>query len=364
MFDISYVIIMTLVIFIEFYSMTILPIKGKKQLLLGCVVTEEMKNNKDVKKLVNRYKWVNIIISIIAEGLIIFSYLKSSIALNVVSIFFTIFALMISFGFYNEKMKGLKRKLGGLKGKKQVVIYELEEVKYNLRTLIFYIVTMGTLILFNLYLAISKYDSMPNIIATNFDFSGNVIGYSEKSFFTVFSVILSMIFIFGIFIFIDFLIQKQKLKIDPRNPEKSREGNLKYRRILSNMMIFTGVLTMVILTVGNLQILQIIPMSSFLVSFILILVVFMFTVLFIFMIKAYKVRNNYKIENNNVVQKDDDDNWKFGIIYYNKDDPRVNVEKRFGMGYTVNAATKTGMAMYIGIIVVLIVALVITFTQT
>ncbi|WP_024615689.1 DUF5808 domain-containing protein [Clostridium sp. Ade.TY] len=364
MFDTSYLIIMTLVVIIEFYSMTILPIKGKKQLLLGCVVTEEMKNNKEVKGLVKKYKWINIIISIIAELFIILSYFKLSIPLSVVAIFFAIFGSMISFGIYNEKMKNIKKRLGGLKGKKQVIIYELEDSKYNFKTLIFYIVTMGTIILVNLYFSITRYSKLPDIIATNFDFQGNIIGYSQKNYFTVFSLIGTMVFMLAIFIFIDFLIQRQKLKIDPRNPEKSREGNLKYRKLLSNMMIFTGLLTMIIVTIGNFQMLQVIPMNSILINLVLILIVFMFVVLFIFMIKAYKVRNNYKVEDDNVVQKDDDNNWKFGIIYYNKDDPRVNVEKRFGMGYTVNAATKTGMAIYIGIVIVLIVTLVITFTQT
>lgn len=67
-----------------------------------------------------------------------------------------------------------------------------------------------------------------------------------------------------------------------------------------------------------------------------------------------------KIEKDTVVQKDDDDKWIFGLIYYNKEDPRVNVEKRFGIGYTVNAGTPAGMAIYIGTVIVLIVVLTLS----
>ncbi len=142
------------------------------------------------------------------------------------------------------------------------------------------------------------------------------------------------------------------------------EENLKYINILSKMIFFNGMISIVMLVIGNLQVLQIISMNSILTGIIGILTVVLFIILVIFMIKAYKIRNDYKIENNDVVSKDDDDKWIFGFIYYNKDDPRVNVEKRFGIGYTVNAATKTGMAVYIMIGIVLIVALVLAFTQT
>ena len=67
-----------------------------------------------------------------------------------------------------------------------------------------------------------------------------------------------------------------------------------------------------------------------------------------------------KIEKDTVVQKDDDDKWIFGLIYYNKEDPRVNVEKRFGIGYKVNAGTPAGMAIYIGTVIVLIVVLTLS----
>lgn len=364
MFDMSYLVIMSLVVFIQFYSMTILPIRGKKQLLLGCVVTEEMKNNSEVKKIVKRYIRDSIIISIIAELGIILSYFNQSVLLSVGAIFFAIFGGMICFGIYNEKMKGIKRSLGGLKGKKQVAVYELEDSKYNKKTLFWYLIIMIPTILINSYLCITRYDSLPSKMATNFDFQGNIMAYSDKNYFTVFAMVMSMILILVIFIFIDWLIQRQKLKIDPRNPEESREGNLKYRSLLSKMMFFTGIIVMAILTIGNLQILQIIPMTRALMSVTMILLVLLFIVLILFMIRAYKIRNNYKIENDNVVQRDDDDNWIFGFIYYNKDDPHVNVEKRFGMGYTVNAATKTGMAIYIGTAILLIGTLVMVIVTT
>ena len=40
--------------------------------------------------------------------------------------------------------------------------------------------------------------------------------------------------------------------------------------------------------------------------------------------------------------QDDDDKWIFGMFYYNKNDTRLNVEKRFGYGATINIAHPAG----------------------
>ena len=50
---------------------------------------------------------------------------------------------------------------------------------------------------------------------------------------------------------------------------------------------------------------------------------------------------------------DDDDAWILGMFYYNKNDTRLNVEKRLGFGSTINLAHPAGMV--IGVISALII---------
>ena len=50
--------------------------------------------------------------------------------------------------------------------------------------------------------------------------------------------------------------------------------------------------------------------------------------------------------------QDDDDNWILGMFYYNKNDTRLNVEKRLGYGATINIAHPAGKV--IGIVSALI----------
>jgi len=50
--------------------------------------------------------------------------------------------------------------------------------------------------------------------------------------------------------------------------------------------------------------------------------------------------------------------WKLGLVYFNRDDPALFVEKRFGVGYTVNFA-RPGAWVFIGGILIGTAALVV-----
>ena len=73
---------------------------------------------------------------------------------------------------------------------------------------------------------------------------------------------------------------------------------------------------------------------------------------FVFVRKSLAIDRRYKKET--TVEIDDDDNWLLGSIYFNPDDKRLNVEKRVGIGSTVNAAHPVGKAIYIISILVIL----------
>ncbi|MDR2024331.1 MAG: DUF5808 domain-containing protein [Hungatella sp.] len=55
---------------------------------------------------------------------------------------------------------------------------------------------------------------------------------------------------------------------------------------------------------------------------------------------------------------DNDRYWLGGFLYCNKDDPSLFVEKRFGMGYTLNFGNPRSFIV-IGALVVLILAITV-----
>ena len=64
----------------------------------------------------------------------------------------------------------------------------------------------------------------------------------------------------------------------------------------------------------------------------------------VMVIKKLKLEEVYVPKNKSIVE-DDDDYWFMGMFYFNPNDKRLNIEKRFGIGYTLNMAHPFGMIM-------------------
>ncbi|WP_219905001.1 DUF5808 domain-containing protein [Arcticibacter pallidicorallinus] len=63
-------------------------------------------------------------------------------------------------------------------------------------------------------------------------------------------------------------------------------------------------------------------------------------------------------------RKGNSKHWKWGLIYYNPDDPSLYIEKRFGLGQTFNFAHRTAwyLMFFLRLFPFLIVTLILIFT--
>lgn len=59
------------------------------------------------------------------------------------------------------------------------------------------------------------------------------------------------------------------------------------------------------------------------------------------------------IETVEEMNRDDDQFWKFGMIYYNKNDPSIFIEKRFGVGFTINFANPIAIVLLVGLLILI-----------
>ena len=47
----------------------------------------------------------------------------------------------------------------------------------------------------------------------------------------------------------------------------------------------------------------------------------------------------------------DDRHWYLGLIYVNREDPSITIERRFGIGYTINLGNWKAVALLAGLLV-------------
>ena len=167
----------------------------------------------------------------------------------------------------------------------------------------------------------------------------------------------------GVLLFISFMLVPIAFMMDGiRNEVISEDSdvNANYNRAKKKNMadfivLFTWINTAVILIMMIMMSIwdnQILYLAVYAIYMLAIMVG-----LFILAKRQKQIEKRYKKETS--VEIDDDDNWILGQIYYNPDDKRLNITKRFGVGTTVNMAHPVGKI--IGVLAILLV--IFTFVE-
>lgn len=115
---------------------------------------------------------------------------------------------------------------------------------------------------------------------------------------------------------------------------------------------------------------QLVTIYSWSVNLIMIpSLIIIFGTTIVYGLKAYKlgqggknIKLNKELANESIekseIYRDDDKYWILGSFYYNKNDPSIFVEKRVGVGWTVNVATPIGIILTISPLIIIIVMII------
>lgn len=326
------------------------PIKGKKGILLGSIVEEEDKEKEPFSGIIKKYKIYNILACLLGCIFILIGVFLYNEIFQVIGLFTYIGLNFFILAHFNKKVKEAKKEIKTVK--KQVAVVNMQSSKISSYMIIYYIFIAITFMAINIIAAVMKYKDLPERIAIHFNASGVADGWTNKSLIAILPLIITILFMILIYIGTDILIQKTSFKIDPKNSEESHKANLKSKKLVSIMMFITMIPVLISLTIGNFVTLTILPESY--MKFVMYIPLITLLGVIGLTVVLVKAKNNYKVKNNEVTYKNDDDYWKWGFVYYNKQNPNIFVEKRSGIGVTINAGTKVGMAIYIGIIILLI----------
>jgi uncharacterized membrane protein len=166
----------------------------------------------------------------------------------------------------------------------------------------------------------------------------------------------------AVLLFINVMIGRAKQQIDVAHPDESVEKNIKFRRRWSGFMIAMGIVMVADFFVLQLSLLVSIDQTVMMIINIIVFVVILGgTILLAFTTGQGGSRlQTAKGNNRHVINRDDDRYWKLGLFYFNPNDPAIWVEKRFGIGWTVNFAHPAGWGSLVAIIVVVVLLEIFT----
>lgn len=337
----------------------------KKTLLFGVVIPEEASKSDEALYLTKIYKrnfglsagLISILINFIA-------FKNQNPNILAWGVMILIGLMSANYVYIHNKAKELKIEKGWTVNKKQIVVVDTSHSTDKGFISLHWFWLPTSIFIFTLLFTMIQYPHLPEQIPTHFDFYGNPTTYKVTSFTAAFGLPLAQAGMTAMFYFILKIIKRVKPNINPAKPKTSSIQNKIAKR-------YWGIYLLFVLAVLNMQFayIQLNVLQVLIPSMITNFIIQGFSIgtpllgAIVVTLKTGQSGNRIKVEeaeeaSDNIIDREDDQFWKWGMIYYNPQDPSLFIEKRFGIGWTINFGRPFGMA-FIFITIIAIMATLI-----
>ncbi|KXH87225.1 DUF1648 domain-containing protein [Sporosarcina sp. HYO08] len=280
--------------------------------------------------------------------------------------FSILFVSMALYLYFHAKVIQLKRAKQWGANLKQVRIVDLEaRAKDEMLPSYLYIIPMLITIGLMIYTG-TQYHLMPERIPTHWGPNGQPDAFTEKTPFSVIATLLIALIIQAMMLMINVFTKKSGIRIRATKRQTSQIQQLSFRKYTSWFLFLTTVLITTLF--GFLQVTTIhaelenamLMMAAPLVFLVIILLA---TAAYAFKVGQSGSRIEVQVEDDaitGITDFDDDRFWKFGVFYMNKNDPSIFVEKRFGIGWTINFGNPIGyLILFVPILLILAISFLV-----
>lgn len=210
----------------------------------------------------------------------------------------------------------------------------------------------------------TQYSNMPDLIPTHWDAFGQADTFSKKTPFSVIALLLILLITQTMMAGINTFTKQSGIKLSAVKRKTSRVQQLSFRKYTSWFIYMMSILMTILFgflqlatihdNLGDAALMLALPLGFLLITLLV-------TAIYAFKVGQSGSRIEVKLDDDTIIgitDFDDDEYWKFGIFYINRNDPSVFVEKRFGIGWTINFGNPIG---YIVMFVPLLIILAISF---
>lgn len=363
----EYILFLMIIVFIHLFAYNTQAMSGNKY-FYG-VYVNQIELNKEKKLNINNHFKKSLNLSLIFDVLIYFitEYIRLvNTGLNIILciiIYILLYYYLLKIEY--KKVNKIKEEyLLDHKIEKLTKNYTIEDeiltnekIKIKRKFIILFSICIGISLL-SLFYVISKYNSLPDKIITHWGVSGKADIFSEKNIINVFFTNFIDILMVILFAFLGIGSLSSKIYINKNKIEVNRRKAIKYLNGIGySFLALTLVMQSLTSTIPIYMVNQKnIPLG--LTAFSCIVPIFLVVPLIYFYIMLNGLKTNdksiYRVE-------DDDEKWIYGFIYYNKEDPSFMVEKRLGVGWSINMAAPLGKLLTWIIIIITVGSIVICF---
>jgi uncharacterized membrane protein len=201
------------------------------------------------------------------------------------------------------------------------------------------------------------YPSLPDPIPVHFNFEGGADRWADKSVWTVFGTLM----IGAAMVVLLTVLSVVAARYNARTQSDDTADQAALRtRVQRNMLtsLLAQLSFVIALGISAIELTQrLIPTAPWTVA----LCAIVLAVVIMAVVIGNVVRGRAQLRPANVRDPqtprpdavDDDEHWKGGLFYVNRDDPALMVPRRFGLGWTVNLGRPSGIALTVGLLLVI-----------
>lgn len=352
-------ILLNLVIFSFLIGIEVMmPKLTRKDIVFSIRVPIEVLNDPRIKEVIDNYRKkllratvpIALVISLMVNGdTRPIAYIIGIFSVTGLSIFYFLKS--------REQIKELKEKEQWTFKKRQVTIAETQKrEEKNFLTLVAFIFG-GLMVLGNAIYVKVNYLNFPSEIPYHWNIQGVGTQSIPKTPLSAFLLPGIQLFIFIIMFVAYKSIKLSKVQLDVEDPKQSKIRNDIFKKrwtgaVISIMFLLLSLFSLYNFDTGGA--INISPESYNFISILIIVLVFLIAVITAITTGQGGSRLKDKtVETIQEMNRDDDRFWKFGMIYYNKNDPSIFIEKRFGVGFTMNFANPIAIALLVGLFVLI-----------
>ncbi|WML39991.1 DUF5808 domain-containing protein [Neobacillus sp. OS1-2] len=341
---------------------TAIPFLVKRTVVFGVTIPEPFIKNEKLADYKKRYALIVFFASIITLGIYtIWALTKNPteelIVLCGTVIQFGIVLISMSLYFYfHGKIVQLKKTKKWKEDLQQVQITDLS-IRLQDEMLPWYVYVLPITIAIGLIgYTIFQYTILPEQIPTHWGIKGKPDAFTEKTPFSAISMTLVLLVMQFMFLGMNIATKKSGIKLSATSTQDSRLRQLALRKYSSWFMFLTSLL--ITLLFSCLQLSTIHPKlisNNWLVAIplIFLLVILVGNVIFAVKVGRTDKKTTGQV-NGKITDFDEDSYWKGGLFYFNRNDPSIFVEKRFGVGWTLNFANPIGYLLVIAPILLIL----------
>ncbi|MDY0406870.1 DUF1648 domain-containing protein [Virgibacillus sp. 179-BFC.A HS] len=331
-----------------FASVMFIPYWTRRTESFGVSIPEDVYRREDLRMMRKNYLLITGVLALLTLLVLWISFSHFSGNETAIGIVFgcLIAAYMVITFFvylhFHQRMKKIKANEPEWSKKAQLIsistTFHVEKRVYShLWFAIGFIIAIAMVIL-----SLVKYEQIPDKFPIHYNLRGEPDGWSDKSLRSVLSMPIMQVYLSALFLFINVIISKSKQQISAADSEQSLRQNIIFRRRWSLFTIIMG--NGLVASMSLVQLSMLYNMSAKLPGIVItgfaIASVLGAIVLSIttgqggsrVTVKSAKSGDPQKID------RDDDRYWKLGMFYFNRNDPAIFLEKRFGVGWTNNWA--------------------------